>query len=211
MPLSFAAESSGVLVPTRPLRLRVSPLTEAELPAWLALIHRLPAVSGVRLERFNGATVTVEIDTASISRLHAQLGHLATKAGARFMPTPSGELGLILHGAPRPQTGAAGEEPGAPPAGHGAVADGRVEEPGDGRAGRTAAGTWERAAVRPARRVAQEAGSVPPGARLSRWRHQTGAERWLHSGVMTMSRASRPRWTCGRPPAPPAMRLGGTR
>ncbi len=100
VPFSFAAASPGALLIARPVRLRVSPLSAAELPAWSALSRRLPAVTDIRTEHFDGAAATFAIDAASGARLCAQLRHLATRADAHFTPTPSGKLSLTLRGQP---------------------------------------------------------------------------------------------------------------
>jgi len=84
--------------PPRPLTLRITPLTDEEIPAWSALLKRLPAIRGlepaVLLSEDRTAVFTVQ--AASVARLHAQLQHLADRMQAIFGPAADGTLSLLL-------------------------------------------------------------------------------------------------------------------
>ena len=78
------------------VRLQVAPLTGEELWQWHALFARLPAAERVEIERFDGQMITLEIETTSMSRLHAQMRHLEATVQAVFTPTMDGVLGFRL-------------------------------------------------------------------------------------------------------------------
>lgn len=77
-------------------RVVVAMVEEADVPQWLSLVRRLPSVTAVQLERYDAGVATIDVEVASISRLLAQLGHLAEKVGATLNPSITGEIGLTL-------------------------------------------------------------------------------------------------------------------
>ena len=83
------------------MRLRVSPLTDDDIPGWQSVVRRLPAVASVDVGGFDGLSAIFVIGTPSVARLLQQLGHLATKVEASLNPTITGEIGLPLRSTQR--------------------------------------------------------------------------------------------------------------
>ena len=81
----------------RALTLYVGPIPVTELPQWSALLARLPAVAAVDVRERVGETVKFTVQTHSVTRLHAQLRHLAERVEASFAATLDGALGLRMH------------------------------------------------------------------------------------------------------------------
>jgi hypothetical protein len=89
-------EGYAVDAPSITLRLRVSPLPVVDVPRWRLFFGRLPAVSAIRLDAFDGAAATFQIDAVSVSRLHAQLQHVSRTLCATFAPTELATLSITL-------------------------------------------------------------------------------------------------------------------
>jgi hypothetical protein len=92
--LDTGSGSAPVTFPA--LRVRISPVTEDDVTLWTALLQRLPAVAWARSNGVEDDAATFMIGVPSISRLHVQLDHLATKVDARFAPTEAGELTITM-------------------------------------------------------------------------------------------------------------------
>lgn len=85
------AEADGPTV-----RLRVAPLTDADLTQWKALLERLPAVRSVEPSGFDGFAGLFDVRAPTVTRLLTELQKLARTIGAELTPTITGEIGLTL-------------------------------------------------------------------------------------------------------------------
>lgn len=81
------------------VRVRVAPLTEAEMRGWRLLLRRLPAVTAAESCGFDGFAGVFDVEAPSVTRLLSELQRLAGKMGAALTPTITGEVGLTLRAA----------------------------------------------------------------------------------------------------------------
>jgi hypothetical protein len=92
------------------VRLHVSPVAQADVERLGATFERLPSVTTVRLDSFDGTTATYAVTAPSVARLLTDLGQVADTVGAALTRTIAGEVVLAL-----PADSAAPSDQAAPP------------------------------------------------------------------------------------------------
>ncbi|MGH2604935.1 MAG: hypothetical protein ACRDJ9_36760, partial [Dehalococcoidia bacterium] len=105
-------EDAGALAQAPPLRVRIRPVSGAQILGWLLHVDRLPERDGIRLESFAGDTAVISIDSAAFGALIPLLAAGEQPPAIELLPV---RAPLAVDATPPSQPSRAPSPAGTPP------------------------------------------------------------------------------------------------